>query len=122
LKEACDLTQVCWAAWVSRVGAEWQSGESHRLTKARQAELLKMLAEKPFDSLLSGSLAAGRVRSRALEKERLVCKKLFAFPATGTSLVLVGVDKDFRDQDSGVIAEYAVPCPPYCPIGSQLDS
>ncbi len=102
LKEACDLTQVCWAAWVSRSGAQWQNGESHRLTKARQAELLKMLAEKPFDSLLNGSMAAGRVRSRALEKERLACKKLFVFPASGASLVLVGVEKDLTNQEQRI--------------------
>jgi signal transduction histidine kinase len=102
LKEACDLTQVCWAAWVSRSGTQWQNGESHRLTKARQVELLNMLAEKPFDALLNGSLAAGRVRSRALDKERLTCKKLFAFPATGTSLVLVGVEKDLTTQEQRI--------------------
>src|ERR1051325_4889008 len=92
LKEACALTQVSWAVWVSRANGQWQSGESCHITKARQAELTKMLAEKPSDSLLSGALAAGRVRSRALEKERISCKKLFAFPASGASLVLVGVD------------------------------
>lgn len=94
LKEACGLTQVCWAAWVSRVGGQWQLGESHRLTKARQGELLKMLAGKSFDSLLNGALAAGRVRSRAFENETLACNKVFVFPAVDASLVLVGVEKD----------------------------
>lgn len=94
LKEACALTQVLWAVWVSRANGQWQSGDSCNLTKARQAELTKMLLEKSSDSLLSGALAAGRVRSRSLEKERLLCKKLFAFPASGASLVLVGVEKD----------------------------
>lgn len=102
LKEACALTQVSWAAWVSRAGAQWQSGESVHLTKARQAELLKMLAEKSSDSLLSGALAAGRVRSRTLEQERLACKKLFAFPASGSSLVLVGVEKDLTAHEQRI--------------------
>ena len=102
LKEACALTQVSWAAWVSRVGGQWQSGECVHLTKARQAELLKMLAEKPSDSLLSGALAAGRVRSRTLDQERLACKKLFAFPASGSSLVLVGVEKDLTTHDQRI--------------------
>lgn len=114
LKEACALTQVCWAAWVSRADAQWQNGESYRLTKARQAELLKLLTEKPFDSLLSGALAAGRVRSRALETERLGCNKLFAFPATGASLVLVGVEKDLTSQEQRIwklAASYEEPNP-----------
>src|SRR5688500_6322084 len=98
LKEACGLTKVCWAAWVSRSGAQWQIGEGHQLPKARRVELLKMLAEKPFESLLNGPLVARRVRSRMLEKERLFCKKLFVFPAPGKSLVLVGVEKDLTVQ------------------------
>ncbi len=102
LKEACALTQVSWAAWVSRADAQWQSGESVHLTKARQAELLKMLAEKSSDSLLSGALAAGRVRSRTLDQERLACKKLFAFPASGSSLVLVGVEKDLSAHEQRI--------------------
>jgi signal transduction histidine kinase len=102
LKEACALTQVSWAAWVSRAGSQWQSGESVQLTKARQAELLKMLAEKLSDSLLSGALAAGRVRSRTLDQERLACKKLFAFPASGSSLVLVGVEKDLTAHEQRI--------------------
>lgn len=94
LKEACALTQVAWAVWVSRANGQWQHGESCHLTKVRQIELNKMLLEKSSDSLLSGALAAGRVRSRTLDQERLACKKLFAFPASGASLVLVGVEKD----------------------------
>ena len=102
MKEACGLTQVCWAAWVSRSDAQWQTRESCHLTKAHQAELLKMLTEKPFDSLLNGSLAAGRVRSRAFEKERLTCRKLFVFPATGASLVLVGVEKELTTHEQHI--------------------
>ena len=102
LKEACALTQVSWAAWVSRANGQWQSGESVHLTKPRLAELLKMLAEKSSDSLLSGALAAGRVRSRTLEHERLACKKLFAFPASGSSLVLVGVEKDLSAHEQRI--------------------
>ncbi len=102
IKEACDLTQVCWAAWVSRSGSQWQVGESRHLSKAQRLELLKMLAEKPFDAMLNGSLAASRVRSRTLEKERLACRKLFVFPATGPSLLLVAVDKDLTTQDQRI--------------------
>jgi len=102
MKEACGLTQVCWAAWVSRSNTQWRVGESQHLPKARRVELLKMLAEKPFDSMLSGALAAGRVRSRTLEKERLACRKLFAFPAAGPALVLVAVDNDLTTQDQRI--------------------
>lgn len=102
LKEACSLTQVSWAARVSRSGTQWQIGESQHLPKARRAELIKMLAEKPFASMLNGSLAAGRVRSRVLEKRRLECRKLFAFPATGDSLLLVGAEKELTVQAQGI--------------------
>src|SRR5689334_23209969 len=98
LKEACGLTKVCWAAWVLRSGRQWQIVDGHQLPKARRTELLRMLAEKPFEALLNGTLAARRARSRTLEKERLLCRKLFVFPAPAGSLVLVGVEKDLTLQ------------------------
>ena len=102
LKEACGLTQACWAVWISRAGTQWQAGDSYGLTKARQGELLKTLAIKSFDSFLNGSLAAGRVRSRVLENDRLACNKVFVFPAGGTSLVLVGLERELTTHEQRI--------------------
>lgn len=102
LKEAGALTQVCWAAWIWRSDARWQIGECLHLSRARQGELLKLLAEKPFDGLLNGSLASIRVRSRALERERVGCRKLFVFPATGATLLLVGVTQNLTVQEQRI--------------------
>ena len=96
------MTQACWAVWLLRVGDEWRSKESCHLTKARQTELLTMLHQGSFDSLLSSSLAGGRVRSRSLAGEKLVGSKLFVFPATGKSLVLVGAEGDLTSQEQRI--------------------
>jgi signal transduction histidine kinase len=102
IREACDLTQVCWAVQVSRSGAQWLVGESYHLPKEQRVELLGLLAGKPFDEMLNASLAAGRLRSRVFGEERLACRKLYAFPAADRSLLLVGVDKDLTTHDQHI--------------------
>ena len=102
LKQACELTQVCWAAWVSRSNGIWQVDESRYLPKTARLELLKLFAEKPFDLWLDGLLVAARVRSRPIKKQLLTCHKLYAFPSGRSALVLVGVDVDLSAQDQRI--------------------
>jgi len=102
LKEACALTQVCWAVWVLRVGERWQSEASCHLTKGHQAELLTILNQGPFDGWLSNSLTGGRVRSHSLDGQKLAGSKIFVFPMAGDSLVLVGVEGDLTSQEQRI--------------------
>ena len=88
--------------WILRVEDRWHSEESCHLTKARQAKLLTILNDEHFNSLLSSSLAGGRVRSHPIESEKLVGSKLYVFPSTGASLVLVGAEGDLTSQDQRV--------------------
>ncbi len=102
LKEACGLTQVCWAAWVSRSDRGWHVSESQRMTRKRQELLLSLLAEKAVDLWASGMLTGRRVRSRALGNDELACAKLYAFPGVGNALVLVGAEKDLAARDQRI--------------------
>ena len=43
-------------------------------------------------------------------------------PDMTMSLVVVGVDEFGNDMDEGELAERVFGCPPYCPMGSALDS
>jgi signal transduction histidine kinase len=102
LKEACGLTQVCWAAWVSHTEAGWQVEESRYLPKAARAELLHWLPDKSTDDWLKGVLAAARVRSRPIKLASLSCERVYAFPSGISSLVLVGVASDLSAQDQRI--------------------
>lgn len=102
LKDTCSLTQVCWAAWVTRTGSQWQIDETCWLTKARQAELLVLLRKKSLNAFLGSTLNTGRMRSRALSDQHLGCEKVFAFPMGEFSLVLVGVVVDLTARDQAV--------------------
>lgn len=102
LKEACGLTRVGWAAWVSQGEGGWQVEESRYLPKAARAELLQLFTEKAVESWLKSLLAAGRVRSRLIERELLACSRLYAFPSSTSALVLVGAAADMSPQDQRI--------------------
>ncbi len=43
-------------------------------------------------------------------------------PDMTPTLVMVGVNEQGNDIDSGILAEQFYPCPPFCPMDSLLDS
>jgi signal transduction histidine kinase len=102
LKEACGLTQVCWAVWAWRAEGGWQLGASQHLPKTRQVALLSLLGDESVSMWLSGALTGDRVRSRAVTVETLACAKMYAFPGAANLLILVGAEKSLSTVDQRV--------------------
>ncbi len=64
----------------------------------------------PFDRILAQKGCAG-------------IRAYFAMnPDETMTLVLVGTDENGNDIHSGFLAEQLFPCPPFCSMGSELDS
>src|SRR5690349_18211996 len=90
LKEASQLTDVAWSALVEREAGKWRVVTHYRLGKKIQPELVKFLSKAEVDSWLCGALSGGQSRSVSLpESSKLETARLFAFPLTGVSQVVV---------------------------------
>jgi len=99
LKEASQLTNSAWAALVDREAGNWRVLANYHLTKKNQPELVKFLSKSEVDSWLCGALSGGQSRSVSLpETSKLNAGRLFAFPLTGVSrVVLAGADQLTND-------------------------
>lgn len=118
LKEACQLTDACWAAYTFREGDAWRLGDTYHLSRAAQSMLLEFLNEPASATWLGGALTGGRVRSRSLsEKLPLTCGRVYAFPAGVMTLVVVGckTELDARAQRIWKLATLSDPFPPPSP-------
>lgn len=118
LKEACQLTNACWAAYTFREGDAWRLGDAHHLSRASQAVLVGLLNEPGSATWLGGALTGGRVRSRPIpENKKLSCGRLTAFPAGVMTLVVVGSQSELTPQDQRIwkLATFSEPFPPPSP-------
>jgi len=118
LKEACQLTDACWAAYIFREGDVWRLGDVHRLSRASQAALAEFLNEPGSATWLGGALTSGRARSRSIsENKKLSCGRVYAFPAGVMTLVVVGSQTELsaRDQRVWRLATFSEPFPPPSP-------
>ncbi len=118
LKEACQLTDACWAAYIFREGDVWRLGDVHHLSRASQAALAGLLNEPGSATWLGGALTGGRVRSRPTpENKKFSCERLYAFPAGVMTLVVVGSQSELtaRDQRIWKLATFSEPFPPPSP-------
>lgn len=118
LKEACALTDSCWAAYAFREGETWRLGEAYRLPKSAQSALVEFLNEPASAAWLGGALTGGRARSRALPKRgALAGGRVYAFPAGVLTLVVVGckAELDARAQRIWKLATLSDPFPPPSP-------
>ncbi|MEW5827364.1 MAG: GAF domain-containing protein, partial [Chloroflexota bacterium] len=99
LKETVQLTRSCWAASLERFGGQWQARAAYHLDKRKLALLLDHLRDDAVHAWLSGSLSAGRPRSRRIGGAAgLECSRLYAFPAaSGRMVLLVGDNEMDRD-------------------------
>jgi signal transduction histidine kinase len=99
LKEATLLTKSCWVASLERFGGQWQVRAGFHLDKRKQGILLEYLQDGTVHAWLSGSMSAGRPRSRRLSSESgLECSRFYAFPtASGRMVLLVGDNEMDRD-------------------------
>ena len=100
LKDASQLTDVCWAAFAFREADEWHLGDVYRVPKARRAVLQKFLNDNKSAVWMGGALAGGRSRSMLIsQKDELDCHRVYAFPTLPMQLILVAV-KDKLDLKS----------------------
>jgi signal transduction histidine kinase len=94
LKELSQLTDACWAAWLEHGASGWRVRGAHQLPQKMQTILLEYSARPLINTWLSGALANGRGRNRALSNADLKCRKLFAFPGSkGQNILLIGANK-----------------------------
>jgi signal transduction histidine kinase len=92
LKDASQLTEVCWAAFAFREADEWQLGDTYRIPKAKQTVLRRFLNDSQAAVWMGGALSGGRPRSMLVSgKDGLDCYRVYAFPASPMHLILVGV-------------------------------
>src|SRR5215212_6570998 len=90
LKEASLLTDVAWSALVEREAGKWRVLAHYHLGKKTQPALVKFLSKAEVDSWLCGALSGGQSRSVSLpESSSLEAGRLFAFPLTGVSRVVL---------------------------------
>jgi signal transduction histidine kinase len=112
LKEACALSDACWAARVSYGADGWVSLESHHLPKKREAALRDFLADKTNSAWFGGALSGGRSRSRACNFDEM-CHKIYLFPAftDGDWLFVVGAGENLSKPAQQVwkLASMAIP-------------
>ena len=118
LKEACQLTETCWATYVFREGEVWRLGDGYHLPKTAQGTLVELLNEPGSATWLGGALTGGRARSRSIaENKKLSCGRLYAFPSGVMTLVVVGCASELtaRDQRIWKLATFSEPFPPPSP-------
>lgn len=118
LKEACQLTDACWAAYTFREGDAWRLGDGYHLSKASQGVLAGLLNEPGSATWLGGTLTGGRARSRSIsENKKLSCARLYAFPAGVMTLVVVGCPSELTARDHRIwkLATLSEPFPPPSP-------
>jgi len=112
LKEACALSDACWAARVSYGLNGWSMLEAHRLTKKRESCLRRFLDNKANSAWLGGALSGGRSRSRGCDLGQDF-DKVFIFPSYAGQnwLFVVGAAGNFSKVSQQVwrLAAMAVP-------------
>lgn len=99
LREACALSDACWAARIAYRPNGWVLRESHHLHKKQEALLLGFLADKANTAWLGGALSGRRSRSRVCSHGQ-GCSKIYLFPsARGDGwLFVVGAGEIFSKE------------------------
>ncbi|MBN2387719.1 MAG: GAF domain-containing protein [Anaerolineales bacterium] len=95
LKETCQLTDACWAAWIERAGTDWVVLAAHKLTQDRQVALKEYLQRPDVCSWVGGALTGKRSRSRTLPpRAGLPGARLYLIPGQeGQRSILVGAQE-----------------------------
>lgn len=95
LDQMCRISGARWAAWVERVGGDWQVIDQARLNRSKQNALIEFLRVSQTTAWLAGSLQTGRLRSRNTTefKDSLGSQRIFCFAKVKSErILLVGAD------------------------------
>jgi len=103
LKDACQVTDVIWAACIERGNESWQFLASYRLSKKRRSFAENYFNLVPVDSWLCGALAGGKARFRkSPEKLNLGADYLYLFPIRETQKAILVGAKDLPKKDKQI--------------------
>ena len=110
MEEQTGTGTVAWPSFSHEIGLTEARELVNRYRRANPAQRHAVAVTRvPLDAMLAQKGCAG-------------IRIYFALNPDGTpTVVVVGADEDGNDQDEGFIAEYAIPCPPFCPLNSALD-
>ncbi len=89
--------------------------DRHRITLADAIAMVQQ-ARKSAPTMVNGwNIDASIIREILAQSGAAGLRAYMASTAEGVAtLVYLAVDKDGKDMTDGVIAEYVLPCPPWC--------
>jgi signal transduction histidine kinase/putative methionine-R-sulfoxide reductase with GAF domain len=96
MAEACKISQARWAVCLNFSQGEWILTTQYGIRKSQEKALFAFLHNVKVTSWLSGAMGNCRVRSRDVGDwaARLGCQRLFAFPVSNSSnILIVGFDR-----------------------------
>jgi len=108
---------------VSTVNAQYTGNENHVVTLTQAAKYIQNFKSNPTAPTLKGGHFARSIFDKILAQKGCVGIRYYyaALDDGSPTIVLVGVDQDGNDIDSGVIGEATFPCPPFCGETNQLN-
>jgi hypothetical protein len=108
---------------VYTVNAQYKGDENHVVTLAQAAKYIQNFKNHPTAPAIKGGHFARSIFDKILAQPGCVGIRYYyaALDDGSPTMVLVGVDQNGNDIDSGVIGETTYPCPPYCSSANELN-
>jgi hypothetical protein len=96
--------------------------EKHRIGLSEAAQLTAGYRQSAETDAILGFFFGKTALANVLKQDGCVGIRIYYAIKDGQpNLVLVGVSADGEDLQDGYILELALPCPPFCPVSSELN-
>ena len=98
--------------------------QNHRIPLADAIALTRRHRQQsPKPPINAGAFHADQVRELLDQKGVVAVRIYYGKDAAGKdTMVLVGVDANDQELTGGVLLEFIAPCPPFCSVGSPLNT
>lgn len=108
---------------VNTVNAQLTGNENHVVTLDQAVKFIQNFKNHPTAPTIKGGHFARSIFDKILAQPGCVGIRYYyaALDDGSPTMVLVGVDQNGNDIDSGVIGEAITPCPPVCGSANQLN-
>lgn len=108
---------------VNTVNAQYTGNENHVVTLEQAVKFIQNFKSHPTAPTIKGGHFARNIFEKILAQPGCVGIRYYyaALDDGSPTMVLVGVDNNGNDIESGVIAEAIFPCPPICGSPNQLN-
>jgi hypothetical protein len=108
---------------INAVNAQYTGNENHVVTLAQAAKYIQNFKNHPTAPTIKGGHFARNIFDKILAQPGCVGIRYYyaALDDGSPTMVLVGVDQNGNDIDSGVIGEATFPCPPFCGSANELN-